>query len=165
MVPHGFLNGVIHRDTMDLLATFSRRYSCHNTPSTNLLCIGIHQANVELPLFSRGALHKNTGLLITVDHAATSTAFFTTRSIVSSISYPFSASIALPSASLVPASLTITFWGISAAIIPFATSSHFVIPPSRFTTITFTDGTLPTSLTACITRSLSAPPPTSRKFA
>ncbi len=113
MVPHGFLNGVVDRDTVDLLTTFSRRYTCHDTPATNLLCIGIHQPDVELALFSRGALHKDTGLLIPVDHAATSTAFLTTRSIVSSISYPFSASIALPSASLVPASRTITFWGMS----------------------------------------------------
>src|SRR5512136_2521363 len=86
MIPHRFLHGIVDRDTMDFLTPFTRRHTCHDTAPTDLPGIGIHQPDVELALFSRGPLHEDSRLSVPVDHEATSTAFLTTRSIVSSIS-------------------------------------------------------------------------------
>ena len=86
MVPHRFFHGIIDRDTMDFLTAFPGGHTGDDTSAANLSGIGIHQADMKFSLLPGCALYQDTGHLIPVDHAATSTAFFTTRSMVSSIS-------------------------------------------------------------------------------
>src|SRR5512139_2456558 len=114
MLLHCILHGVVHRHALHLLAALSGRDAGHDTPASHLLCVGIHQADMKLALLAGCTLHQDSRVPVAVDHAVTCTAFFTTRSIVSSISYPFSERSRRPSASLVPASRTITFWEIPA---------------------------------------------------
>ena len=52
-----------------------------------------------------------------------------------------------------------------ASTIPCATRSHLTIPPNIFTKIAFTAGSFKIRLKAASTRSASAVPPTSKKFA
>jgi len=71
---------------MHLLAAFAGRDTRDNALSANLPGIRVHETDMELTLLAGCPLHENSRIFVTVDHAVTSTAFFTTRSIVSSIS-------------------------------------------------------------------------------
>ena len=77
--------------------------------------------------------------------------------------------IFLPASTLVPSSRTTsgTFrpTSFTAATTPSAMMSHFMMPPKMLTRMPFTFGSAVMILNAAVTLSLSAPPPTSRKFA
>src|SRR5690606_12802641 len=108
--------------------------------TADLVGVLVHQPDMEEPLSPGCAGDDHAGLFTCEDHAFTSAAAPTARSIESYISYPCSASRARPSASFVPAIRTITGCMTPASMIPRATSSQRVIPPSRFTMITRTPG-------------------------
>jgi hypothetical protein len=80
-----------------------------------------------------------------------------------------SASIFLPSSTLVPSSRTtsgtLSPTSLTAVITPCAIVSHFMMPPKMLTKIAFTSGLVVMILNAAVTFSAVAPPPTSRKFA
>ena len=82
---------------------------------------------------------------------------------------PDSASIFLPSSTLVPSRRTTsgTFRPtcLTAAMTPSAMVSHFMMPPKMLTKMPFTFGSEVMILNAAVTFSAVALPPTSRKFA
>src|SRR6056297_4233770 len=82
---------------------------------------------------------------------------------------PDSASSLRPFSTLVPSSRTTsgieTPTCLAASIIPVAITSHFMMPPKILTRIPFTLLSERIILNASVTRSMVAPPPTSRKLA
>src|SRR5882757_6799810 len=91
------------------------------------------------------------------------------RSSAGSTLRPDSRMIFLPASTLVPSSRTTsgTFRpaSLTAATTPSAMMSHFMMPPKILTKMPFTLGSAVMILNAAVTLALSAPPPTSRKFA
>ena len=86
MVLHRVLHGVVYRNAVHLLSALSWRYPGNDTPASNRSGVRVHQTDVEFTLLAGGALNQDSRIFIAVNHAVTSTAFFTTRSMVSSIS-------------------------------------------------------------------------------
>ncbi len=103
--------------------------------------------------------------------ALASTTFCAASAIVSAlmIGRPESASIFLPSSSLVPfirtTSGTLRFIALQAAMTPSAIVSQLMMPPKMLTRIALTFGFFSMILKASVTFSAVAPPPTSRKLA
>ena len=85
------------------------------------------------------------------------------------IGRPDSASIFLPSSSLVPFMRTTNgtdrFTALQAVITPVAMVSHFMMPPKMLTKMPFTFLLASMILKASVTFSAVAPPPTSKKLA
>jgi hypothetical protein len=99
------------------------------------------------------------------------TTFWAASAIVSAlmIGRPLSASIFLPSSSLVPfmrtTSGTLRFTALQAVMTPVAMVSHFMMPPKMLTRMALTFLFFSMILKASVTFSGVAPPPTSRKLA
>jgi hypothetical protein len=68
------LDTVIDRYPVHFLALFTRGHSGHHALPAHLAGIGIHQRNVEGPLFSGGSGHQDAGAPISIDHRDPSTA-------------------------------------------------------------------------------------------
>src|SRR5262245_8080033 len=101
--------------------------------------------------------------------AATAFLAASSRSSAETMARPDSASSSLPRATLVPSSRTINGTAIwvsrAAAMMPSAMMSQRMIPPKMLTRTALTFGSERMIPNAAVTRSLSAPPPTSRKLA
>src|SRR5262245_950908 len=101
--------------------------------------------------------------------AATAFLAASSRSSAGMTARPDSAKSSLPRATLVPSSRTINGTAIwvacAAAMMPSAMMSQRMMPPKMLTRMAFTFGSERMILNAWVTRSLSAPPPTSRKLA
>src|SRR5579863_10504073 len=152
-------------------AAFPRRDAAHH-----LGAVGDRLLGVEGALRAGEALADDLGGMIDQDrHQAASFTAVTTFSAASArlsavtIGRPDSARIFLPSRTLVPSSRTTSgtcrLTSRAAATIPSAITSQRMMPPKMFTRIPSTCGSLRISLKAVVTRSLVAPPPTSRKLA
>src|SRR5215210_270725 len=108
------------------------------------------------------------------DHAAVlaaATAFCaaSVRSSAAMSDRPDSFSSFLPASTFVPSSRTTSgterFTVLAALMMPWAITSHFMMPPKMFTRIVFTFLSATRMRNASVTCSSLAPPPTSRKFA
>src|SRR6516162_489056 len=101
--------------------------------------------------------------------AATTFCAASARFSAATIGRPDCSKILLPRSTLVPSrrttSGTCRLTSRAAATTPSAITSQRMIPPKMLTSIPSTFGSLRISLNAVVTRSLVAPPPTSRKFA
>src|SRR6185312_8765301 len=154
------------------LAAFARRGAAHH-----LGAIGDGLFGMEGPLRASKALADDLGVLVdenghvTYEPFTALTTFWAASARLSAevMARPDLARICLPNSTLVPSRRTTrgTFSEISfaAATMPSAMMSHFMMPPKMLTRMPFTLGSLTMILKACVTFSLVAPPPTSRKLA
>src|SRR5665213_1360145 len=152
-------------------AAFARRGAAHH-----LGAIGDGLFGMEGALAAGEALADDLGVLVDEDGhylepftALTIFSAASARSLAEVMARPDLARISLPNSTLVPSRRTTsgTFSEISfaAATMPSAMMSHFMMPPKMLTRMPFTLGSLTMILKACVTFSLVAPPPTSRKLA
>src|SRR5690606_35973620 len=134
-------------------------------------------ARMKGPLVARDALADALAACVdeyahaAIRQAAAATTFFaaSVRSSAAMMSRPLSARSSRPFSTFVPSSLTTTGTptptSLTAAMMPSAIRSQRTMPPKMLTRIAFTCSFDKMSLKAAVTRSLVAPPPTSRKFA
>src|SRR5579872_404720 len=169
--PHRALDRVEDREIEMAGAALPRGHPAHH-----LGAVGDRLLGMERPLGAGEALANDLGRRIDENrHQAASFTALTTFSAASArlsaerMGSPDSARIFLPSRTLVPSSRTTSgTWRLTsraAATIPSAITSQRMMPPKILTRIPSTLGSERMSLKAVVTRSLVAPPPTSRKLA
>src|ERR1700689_2202214 len=168
---HRVLHGVEHRQVEMLRAAFTRRDAAHHLGAVGDCLLGMKSA-----LCAGEALAHDLGVAADQNrHQAASLTALTTlaaasaRSSAARMGSPDSARIFLPSFTLVPSSGTprgtCRLISRAAATTPSAITSHRMMPPKMLINRPSTWGSERMSLKAVDTRSLVAPPPTSRKFA
>src|SRR4029079_3889533 len=177
---HCLFDGVEHRKAEMRRSAFARRHA-----ADHLGAIGDGLLGIERALRASEALADDARVLVDEDGHGTirlpckfqaaaftaATAFLaaSSRSSAGMMARPESRNNALPRSTLVPSSLTTsgTVMCISraAAMMPSAMVSQRMMPPKMLTSTPFTCGSDRMILNASVTRSLVAPPPTSRKFA
>src|SRR5216684_4378326 len=168
---HGFVDGVEDGQVEMLGAAFA---GCH--AADHLGAVGDRLLGVERALGAGEALANDFRLGIDQDcHQAASFTALTTFSAASArlsaerMGRPDSLKIFLPRRTLVPSSRTTSgtcsATSRAAATMPSAMTSQRMMPPKMLTRMPSTLGSERMSLKAVVTRSLVAPPPTSRKFA
>src|SRR6185437_1726204 len=166
-----FAHRVEHRQVEVDGAAFARRHA-----ADHLGAVGDRLFGMERALRAGEALAHHLGVLVHQDahHAASFTAFTTfcaasPRSSAETMARPDLANISLPCLTLVPSSRTTSGTSseisCAAATMPSAITSQRMMPPKMLTRMPSTLGSDRISVNATVTRSLSAPPPTSRKFA
>src|SRR3954452_3428528 len=165
------LDGVEHRQAEVRLPALPGRHAAHHAGA-----VGDRLLGVECALGAGEALADDLGGRVDQDghQAAPFTAFTTfwaasARSSAGMIESPDSDRMRLPRSTFVPSSLTTSgtfrFTSRAAATTPSAITSQRMMPPKMLTSTPSTFGSESNSLKAAVTRSLVAPPPTSRKFA
>src|SRR5262249_27766014 len=168
---HGLGHGVEHWQVEVRGAAFARRDAAHH-----LGAVGDRLLGVEGALRAGEALADDLGVLVDQDgHQAASLTAVTNFSRASArfsadvIFSPDSLRIFLPSSTLVPSNRTTSgtcrLTSRAAATTPSAITSQRMMPPKMLTRMPSTLGSRRMILKAAVTRSLVAPPPTSRKLA
>src|SRR5690606_4785595 len=169
----GIGDGVEHRQAQVLGAALARRHAAHD-----LGAVLDHLLGVEGALGTGEALDDDLGVLVDQNAHSNSILYLTAAtalrapSLMSSagmIARPEFFSSSLPASTLVPSRRTITGTStptsLTAAMMPSAIMSQRTMPPKMLTKIALTLSDDRISLNASVTRSLLAPPPTSRKLA
>src|SRR5580704_5423076 len=167
----GLVEGVEHRDALDVLAALARRDA-----ADHLGAVVAVAERVERALAPGDPRHAQPRVGIDEDAhaeaAASSTTFWAAPSIVDSVKTIgrfASASSWRPSTSLVPSSRTtngtVGLIFLNASISPRATSSPRVMPPKMMNSTALTLGFDRITSTALVIASAFEPPPASRKFA
>src|SRR5476651_2064031 len=168
---HGLGHGVEHRQVEMRGAAFAGRHAAHH-----LGAVGDRLLGMEGALAAGDALADHLGVLVDEDgHQLDSLTALTIFSAASArfsaevILRPESFRIFLPRSTFVPSSRTTSgtcrLTSRAAATTPSAITSQRMMPPKMFTRMPSTLGSLRMILNAAVTRSLVAPPPTSRKLA
>src|ERR1700730_15452603 len=168
---YGLVDGVVDGQVEMLGAAFAGRHA-----ADHLGAVGDRLLGVERALGAGEALADDFRLGIDQDcHQAASFTALTTFSAASArlsaerMGRPDSLKIFLPSRTLVPSSRTTSgtcsATSRAAATMPSAMTSQRMMPPKILTRMPSTLGSERMSLNAVVTRSLVAPPPTSRKLA
>src|SRR3954470_15860191 len=164
-------DGVEHRDTLDVLAALPG-----SDPSYHRRPVRTVPERVERALRARDALHHQLGIGADEDAHAAAAASRAASSAAASIvatgtirGCAASVRIRRPSSAFVPSSRTTigtvaSTWP-SASRIPFATTSHRVIPPKMLMNTHRTEGSDKITCSDVDIFSALAPPPMSRKFA
>src|SRR2546429_8176829 len=168
---HRIAHRVEYRQSQVLLSAAARSHAAHE-----LRAVGERGLRVKCALLAGESLADHPGVAVDQNaHWATSAASATTlraasvRSAAAVIARALPASSARPLSAWVPPSrtttgtLTPTFF--TALITPSAIRSQRTMPPKIFTSTARTRELERISSNAAVTRSLVAPPPTSRKFA
>src|SRR6516165_3052698 len=167
----GLVHGVEDRQIEMSGAAFARRHTADHPRA-----VGDRLLGVEATLGAGHPLANDFGRSVDEDrHQAASLTAATTfcaasaRLSAARIGSPDCRMIRLPRSTLVPSrrttSGTCKLTSRAAATTPSAMTSQRMIPPNMLTRIPSTLRSLRMSLNAVVTRSLVAPPPTSRKFA
>src|SRR5271156_1233116 len=167
----GLMHGVEDRQVEVPGPAFPR---CH--AADHLGAVGDRLLGVERALGAGDPLADDFGRGVDEDRhqrasltAATTFCAASARLSAARIGSPDCRMIRLPRSTLVPSrrttSGTCRLTSRAAATTPSAITSQRMIPPNMLTRIPSTLGSLRISLKAVVTRSLVAPPPTSRKFA
>src|SRR6185312_11103452 len=165
------MDGVEHRQIEMLAAAFAGRDA-----ADHLGAVGDRLLGMEGALGAGEALADHLGVLIDenrhhTDSFTAATTFWaaSARSLPETMGRPDWARIFLPSSTLVPSSRTTSgtcrLTSRAAAMMPSAMTSHRMMPPKMLTRMPSTFSSDRMILKAAVTRSLVAPPPTSRKLA
>src|SRR5690606_7227216 len=166
-------HGVEHRQAQVLGAALAGGHAAHD-----LGAVLDHPFGVEGALGAGEALDDDLGVLVDQNAHSNSILYLTAAtalrapSLMSSaamIASPEFFSRSLPASTFVPSRRTITGTltptSLTAAMMPSAIMSQRTMPPKMLTKIALTLSDDRISLNASVTRSLLAPPPTSRKLA
>src|SRR5882672_9812328 len=168
---HRLPHRIEYRQSQVLLSAAARSHAAHELGAVGQRCFrvkGALLAGKSLADHPGVAIDQNTHALPFAASATTLRAA-SVRSAAAVIVSPMPASFARASCALVPSSrtttgtLTPTFF--TALITPSAMVSQRTMPPKMFTSTARTRELDRISSNAAVTRSLVAPPPTSRKFA
>src|SRR5690606_21654393 len=169
-VLHSCLDRVEHRQPKVCSATLARRYAADHSGAVLDGLLAVKRA-----LRAGKALADNLGVFIDQDAHWLPSAALTTCTAASvrldagMMLRPLSASTLAPSSALLPSRRTttgtLTSTSFTAPMMPSAIMSQRTMPPKMFTNTAFTLLSERMILKASLTRSLVAPPPTSRKLA
>src|SRR5690606_2262072 len=167
---HSLGNGVEHRQAQVSGAALARRHT-----ADHLGAVGNRLLSVEGTLGAGDALADYLGVLVDQDAHYLPSAALTTwtaasvRLVAAMMFRPLSASTLAPSSALLPSRRTttgtLTPTSFTAPMMPSAIMSQRTIPPKMLTRTAATLLSDRMILNASVTRSLVAPPPTSRKLA